>query len=193
MRFNVAQLLRQPIGATRRYEIDEPAEIADDQINLVGPIRGTVTLLRTQRGILATAHLKQAVRVQCARCLDDIETPLELTVEEEFFPSIDLKTGLPIHWSEEDEVDEAVMIDDRHNLDLREIVRQEIHVSLPARPLCRDDCPGICLYCGANRKVEPCQCQSEGIDPRWMALASLTKSDKARSPNRRDTMKEKGL
>jgi uncharacterized protein len=176
MQFNVAQLLRQTIGATRRYEIDEPAGINDPDLTLIGPIRGDVTLLRTQRGVLVTAHLHQVVEVQCSRCLAPARTPLDITVEEEFFPSIDLKTGAPISWEAlGEEVEDAALIDDKHILDLREVVRQELLVNLPGRILCREDCAGICPTCGADRNVEPCTCEQDAADPRWAALADLAR------------------
>ena len=176
MQFNVAQLLRQTTGATRHYEIDEPAGISDPTLDLVGHISGQVTLLRTQRGVLVTAWLHQVVRVQCVRCLADTETPLDFVIEEEFFPSIDLKTGLPIRWDVEgEEVEEEVLIDERHILDLREVTRQWVLVNLPARVLCRPDCAGLCPVCGADRNTEPCDCDKQSGDPRWAALADLAR------------------
>lgn len=173
MQFNVAQLLRQPTGATRHYDISEDSEIHDPDLVLLGFIQGSVDLLRTGRGILVKTHLVQHVRVQCVRCLADMDVPITIDLEEEFFPTIDLKTGNPIIWTAEDDVDAAALIDEKHTLDLREVVRQELIVSLPVHSLCRPDCRGICPTCGADLNVEPCQCEAEELDPRWAALAAL--------------------
>ena len=99
MRFNVSQLLKQPTGATKHYDIDEPSEIQDPDLELVGPITGHVDLLRTHRGILASAKLNQTVKAQCVRCLADMQIPLRIECEEEYLPVIDLKTGgaNPVH------------------------------------------------------------------------------------------------
>jgi len=176
MQFNVAQLLRQTTGATRHYEIDEPAGISDPALDLVGNIHGNATLLRTQRGVLVTADLHQIVRLQCVRCLADVEATLDIVLEEEFYPSIDLKTGLLIQWDAEgEEFEDAVMIDGNHILDLREVTRQWLLVNLPAQPLCRPDCAGICPVCGADRNVEPCKCEAQEGDARWAALADLAR------------------
>jgi uncharacterized protein len=169
-------LLRQTTGATRHYEIKEPAGIVDPGLDLVGDISGQATLLRTQRGILVTAQLHQVVRLQCVRCLVDTEAPLDFVIEEEFFPSIDLKTGLPIRWDAEgEEIEDAVLIDERHILDLREVTRQWLLVNLPARVLCRPACAGLCPVCGADLNVESCECDKQGGDPRWAALADLAR------------------
>jgi len=179
MQFNVAQLLRQATGATRHYEVDEPSEIADPNLSLIGPTRGQVSFLRTQRGILVTAQLTQTVRVECVRCLAEMEVPLTIQIEEEFFPTIDLKTGLPITWTEEDEVEEASLIDEKHTLDLLEVTRQELLLALPAHPLCRLDCAGLCPVCGADRNVEACDCRAEQTDPRWGELVRFGESAEA--------------
>jgi uncharacterized protein len=177
MQFNVAQLMRQPTGATRHYQIDEPSGIVDEDLQLVGPIHISVRLLRTQRGVLVTADVQQTVRLQCVRCLTNVERTIPLHIEEEFFPSIDMGTGLPMHYSAEDGVAEEVMIDEHHILDLTEVVRQELLVNLPARVLCKPDCAGLCPICGNDRNVQPCTCEEEQTDPRWAALAALRRNE----------------
>ncbi len=177
MLYNVAKLLQEPIGSIRHYVLDEPSGIEDPDLVLIGPIHSDrVTLMRTQRGILVTAVLTQTVRMQCVRCLADVDVPLEITLEEEYFPSIDLKTGLFIDWSHDEDVTPEVMIDEKHILDLHEVVRQELLLALPLHPLCRPDCRGICPNCGADLNTEPCRCEEKPVDPRWEALAKLKKT-----------------
>jgi uncharacterized protein len=173
MEFNVAQLLQQPVGASRQYTIDEIAAISDPHLDLIGPIRGEAKLLRTQRGILVTATLQQRVRTGCVRCLADMELDIPITIEEEFVPSVDLRTGLQLTWTPEDEVDEAQIIDKKHTLSLLEVARQELLLALPPHPLCSESCAGICPICGANLNEEPCNCADESLDPRWAALAAF--------------------
>ena len=73
-RFNVSQLLQEPTGATRRYELD------DEQLDLrdgryVRPVKGRVQLTRTQNGVLADVDAHGDVRLECARCLDEMSQP----------------------------------------------------------------------------------------------------------------------
>jgi len=55
------------------------------------------------------------------------------------------------------------------------IVEERIQIALPMKPLCREDCRGLCPQCGADRNVSPCSCVVEFIDPRWRALQVLKK------------------
>lgn len=176
MVFNVAQLLQQPIGAARRYTIEDEGAITDPDLDLIGAIQGHVRLMRTQRGLLVSAALKGRVRQPCVRCLSDTSVDLEIEIEEEFVPSIDLRTGAHLTYGPDDEIEDAQIIDAKHALDLREVVRQELLLALPAHLLCSDKCAGICPTCGANLNEETCDCLSEDVDPRWAALADLKTS-----------------
>jgi uncharacterized protein len=173
MRFNVSQLLKQPTGATKHYDIDEPSEINDPDLEIAGPISGRVDLLRTHRGILVSADLMQTVRLQCARCLVDMDVPLRIEFEEEYLPVIDLKTGAQIASDDESEEEDLSRLDEHHTLDLNEVARQELLVALPPHPLHSEDCKGLCPQCGADRNVEDCDCEPEPADPRWTTLADF--------------------
>jgi uncharacterized protein len=73
----------------------------------------------------------------------------------------------------EEERDEALSIDDHHNLDLSEVIRQRLWLAGPTESLCNPDCLGLCPRCGGNRNLEECQCEEINVDPRWSALQAL--------------------
>jgi len=170
MQINVAQLLKQPVGATRQYELQEQLELSDEGVLPVAPLAGTVHLLRTQRGVLVHLQARTQVQIACCRCLEPFTTPVEINFQEEFFPTIDIHTGLPIEAPEDDK---AALIDDSHVLDLGEMVRQYLLLSLPMHPLCREDCAGLCPHCGHNLNEGPCACPPEPVDSRWATLREL--------------------
>lgn len=170
MRFHVAQLLKAGIGATRTYELHEAdVEVADDGSR--GPVEGTVTLLRTKSGILLRAALRLRCPDACSRCLTPIDVPVELQIEEEYLPTVDVLTGAVRPRPEEPG---AFVIDEHHILDLAEAVRQYRVLALPMQPLCRPDCAGLCPVCGHNLNESACACDRDEYDPRWGTLAKLT-------------------
>ena len=133
MRFNVAQLLKAAPGASREYELDEDITGIDQDLDVSAPLVGKVRFLRLGEGILVTGQLRTRVRMPCRRCLTDVEAPVELHLEEQFRPSIDIISGRPIPL--EDGQDEAARTDERHMLDLTEVVRQNLVLALPVSPL----------------------------------------------------------
>jgi len=170
MRYNVAQLLKGPIGGTRQYWLDEDLTALDKDLKPLARLEGQVQFLRSGEGILATGNLSTQVELACDRCLRPFAVPMTFTLEEEFRPAIDIVTGasLPVVKN-----DEGTQIDAHHILDLSEVVRQGILLAIPMHPLCRPDCAGLCPRCGENLNTGPCACPAPEGDPRWDALRQL--------------------
>ena len=166
--YNVSGLLRSTPGTVRTYPVaGEQMEIAED-LHLAAPIDGEVRLQRTGRSILAEADLTTALDVHCSRCLTPIVAPVEVSLQEEALPSIDLVTGQPVDTTDEPD---AFRLDDHHELNLSEPIREAISLAEPIAPLCKVDCRGLCVVCGANMNNEPDhRHEDEEIDPRLAAL-----------------------
>ncbi len=176
MQYNVAQLLRAPMGTTRHYEVEEPASelqpvLDGDGVRVCSPVRGSVTLMHTTDGILVTGTLETTLELVCDRCLDPFEVPVQIELEENFRPTIDIKSGAALPRVAGEEV--ATLIDEHHILDLLEVVRQDALLAAPMHPVCRPDCAGLCPQCGQNLNEGPCDCEVDTIDPRWSKLQAL--------------------
>jgi uncharacterized protein len=167
VQYNVASLLREPVGSTREFEIDDEMPVGDGAGRQ--PIAGRAGLLRTKRGVLLTALLEGAQPERCSRCLRELSVPMRLEIEEEFFAVADVQTGARLPAPEDPE---AFRIDERHTLDITEAVRQYWTSALPPQPLCRVDCAGLCPRCGKDLNDGPCACPPDE-DLRWSALRRL--------------------
>lgn len=174
---NVATLLREPIGSTRDYKIEGIADERDES-----PVTGAVGMVRSQRGILVRANLTTHVEMDCSRCLKPTDCILTIAMDEEFLPSIDVNSGLPLHTPRDGSV---FVIDHNHILDLGEAIRQYVLMAAPMKPLCQPDCAGICPTCGANLNKVPCKCRETSTDPRWAKLAALRKQPTRAAPRKR--------
>jgi len=148
---NVSQQLKSPIGSVRSYEVREVVSIAGGD----SMVEGEVSLVRTDRGILAKATLHTEVEVTCSRCLSLFNCRLTLNIEEEYFPIIDAVSGTPLSLPEEPG---CFTIDEHHTFDLTEAIRQYALLAIPMKPLCREDCAGLCPACGHNLNQGPCGC-----------------------------------
>lgn len=171
MQFNVAQLLKQSVGAKREYDVEEPLGELDPDLIPVAPIEGHVKLVRTHDGVLLTGELETVLEINCSRCLEAFDLPVEIEIEEEYKSKVDLRTGATLPVTDEDEA--ATLIDDHHIIDLSEVVRQNLLVALPITAVCREGCKGLCPNCGQNWNEGSCDCTPEEIDPRWSALSEL--------------------
>jgi uncharacterized protein len=165
--WNVAGLLGDPPGADRTFVISGATIDLGDDLRLAEPITGHVHLARTNRGILAGAELRAALALECSRCLGEVAAPVNVALHEEYLPSIDLGTGLPMPIADEPDV---LRLTDHHELDLETPVREAIQLAEPIAPLCRPDCPGLCVACGGRLDDGPHAHPDDDVDPRLQAL-----------------------
>ena len=171
MRFNVAQLLKEGVGARRSYAIDESLEpLAESGTTRV---RGSITVMRIDNGVWASGSIETNAFSACARCLTSVEHPVRFCMDEEFLPTVTIDSGTPQAVRSAQATREGLFtLDSHHNLDLTEAVRQYVIINLPMKPLCRRDCAGLCASCGHNLNDHQCGCPA-GADPRWGPLLEL--------------------
>jgi uncharacterized protein len=171
--YNVADLLRSAPGTTRELPIALDQLRIDDDLAVAAPIRGTVRLANTGRGIVARGHLVTALPETCSRCLVDIVSPVDVEFTEEALPSVDLESGTPVDHPDED-LAAILLLDDHHELDLTGTVRDAISLAEPIVALCRPDCRGLCLVCGVDLNADPAHDHGDtDLDPRLEALLSI--------------------
>ena len=120
-------------------------------------------------GVLVTGSAVAPLTGECARCLDPLTSTVEVSFQE-------LYRYLPDPG--EDEADEERFLDG-DLLDQEPAFRDAVVLALPLSPLCREDCPGLCVECGARlADAGPRHGHGEDIDPRWGLLRQLDVSDR---------------
>ncbi len=162
---NTHELGRRP-GSMRALELSVPAP-ADLGIELIGvpagsPVEVELRLEAVMEGVLASGRAWATLTGECARCLDPLEQELEVPLQELYvYPESD---------AEEDEASRL----EGELLDLEPALRDAVVLALPFRPICSQECLGLCLECGARLADDPGHAHDESIDPRWVALSTLT-------------------
>ena len=168
MYINVAQLLKEPVGSTRSYKADE--FIGEDCTNHV---QGKVTLIHLGSSVLVQGSMTASARDICNRCLEPVDFWVTFDIEDEYFPTMDIVSGLPLPANPD-----VLTLDQNHVLDLNETLNQCMVLAMPMKVLCRPDCAGICTSCGHNLNKGACSCPSQINDPRWSKLVNLGKGKK---------------
>ena len=170
LQVNVAQLLKDAIGTTRTFEVDDPELESDD--GAPAYVQGALRLTRTDRGIWASGMVAFSVDHLCSRCLAPFAWRGEAKVDDVFLPSVDIATGARLRYRDDDDDADTTSIDEQHVLDLSDTLRQYRLAAIPMAPVCREDCKGICPECGANKNETACTCERYQ-DPRWTVLREL--------------------
>lgn len=159
LKVSVVEILGRP-GANRHVSIMKPLEgVAVGLAQLEdAPIAAELTLESVVEGVLITGPVSGDVRCRCARCLTEFDTEVEVDVCELYASAGHL------------EEDEDVYRITGEVVDLEPMLRDELTLALPLKPLCRADCKGMCARCGRELNNGACDCTEETSDPRWAAL-----------------------
>ena len=159
----------------REKAIDEALPVEDVDLELTNarvtqPVRITGTAVKSSSGVVIRGNVTGLIEIECDRCLEPVEQPLDIEFDLEFEPiqRLDGRANLELHASE-------LKVDalDGSEIDIAEIAREQILLDLPQQFFCSEDCKGLCEKCGMNLNVKDCDCENEEIDPRWAALKNL--------------------
>lgn len=165
----VADLIDRP-GASRRVDVALPPapDLDLDLARLLGDIRFDGVVESVVDGLLVRGVVSADLAMACARCLTDLDEHVDVDVVELFTD--------PAAAESVEDVDAGYEIGDG-TIDLDTLLRDALVPAVPYRPLCDDDCKGLCAQCGVNRNDATCNCVDISTDARWAALESLRLSD----------------
>jgi len=144
----------------------------DPKLRQAGPLKavGKAELVTGALGeIRVSGRLVVLMEADCDRCLEPARFPIDSDFTLYYRP-VDEGYG------DEKEIDagEAEMgFYDGEGLELNEVLREFVLLSLPMQRVCSENCKGICPECGQNRNQTECHCQAEAVDDRWAMLKQL--------------------
>ena len=164
------ELGRRP-GSQRVVELTVPAP-ADLGIEVLRVTEGSPVVLdlrleAVMEGVLVTGTASAVLEGECVRCLQRIDDEIDVRLQELYlYPD-------GRHDESDTELDDEASRLEDDLLDLEPLLRDAVVLALPFQPLCEDDCPGLCVECGARLADDPDHAHEAAVDPRWAGLAAL--------------------
>ena len=143
-------------GPTREYHLREP-------------IRVNVSYYRAGTEVFLTGEVSAGAAASCARCAEEFMATNRRQFRYVMAPKAvgyDKRADLCAD-------DLEFSLYEGENIDLTPLVREQVLLALADRPLCREDCKGLCLHCGSNLNEGDCGCTSEARDPRLTVLRTI--------------------
>jgi uncharacterized protein len=136
---------------------------------LKSPVRVSFECYRAGTELFAAGTIDAVTRAICSRCAEEFDGVSHRAFRYVLAPEV---VG--------DEQEFALRAEDLEfsqyqgdEIDLTPLIREQVLLGLTARPLCREDCRGLCPRCGINLNEQSCDCTAATPDPRLAVLRTL--------------------
>jgi uncharacterized protein len=143
---------------------------SSDDFRIVEPVSLAFDITKDSLQFRLVGTVRTTLEMPCSRCLEPFIMPVEQAFDLRYQPHAK-NTGEGEREIEEDDLTTAFYENDE--IDLGQLMREQFYLALPMKPLCRDDCQGLCVVCGTNLNKGTCTCKREWDDPRLAALKKL--------------------
>jgi uncharacterized protein len=171
MKINIKDLVSEFTEFTFTVPVAE-FDFSPEEAILKEAVHVDVKVEKLRKDILLQGNVKGQLELECSRCLNHFLVPVNESFQLIFQPFSPRTTEEEIELVKQD-LDVAFYKDDI--IDLTEIVREQILLSIPMIAVCDQSCRGLCPHCGQNLNQKTCQCVTETIDPRWHKLQDMAK------------------
>jgi uncharacterized protein len=161
--------IRQPeTELARRYE-PQAFEGRTAQFRVAAPVLLRAKIYKDRERFRLDGHVTTTLELTCSRCVEPFALPVDSSFDVRYLPQSE-NTG-DEREVEEDDLSDAFYRDEV--IELGQLMEEQFYLALPMKPLCRDDCKGLCANCGTNLNVATCDCQVRWEDPRLAGLKAL--------------------
>ena len=163
---------RQPLNHFSR--IFQPDDVGQegDAYRIVAPVHLDFDLHKDKDRFRLVGTARTELELPCSRCLDPFRMPVDASFDLRYLPATEMTADEEREVQDED-LETSYYRDDQ--IDLNELLREQFYLALPMKPLCREDCKGLCAQCGTNLNTGTCACAARWEDPRLAPLKGLIK------------------
>lgn len=147
---------------------------AEEGLTFVAPLQTRLRVVRVGEMVEVEGTVESRVRLSCSRCLAEFDEPLvgrfALTYTRQMPEVTDEAGGEEVELTAEEM---GLTLFHGEEIDLGEAIAEQVIMALPMRPLCREECRGLCPQCGANLNEADCGCERPVINVKFAALKDL--------------------
>ena len=156
-----------------RYEKTYPPEAFPPEegvYRVVAPVLLAFDITKDKDQYHIVGGATTTLELPCGRCLEAFTLPVDAPFDLRYQPQAS-NAGEGEREIEQDDLSTAFY--ENEEIDLGQLMREQFYLALPMKPLCRDDCRGLCPVCGTNLNRGTCECKRTWDDPRLAALREL--------------------
>jgi uncharacterized protein len=125
---------------------------------------------QTVKDIRVVGSFSGTFELACSRCLEAVKAKVGEDFDLLYRP---LKAGKQGEEVSINEAETEIGFYKGDGLELEDVIKEQVLLALPVKPLCQEACKGLCPQCGQNLNTGTCRCETKMQDPRWSALEGL--------------------
>ncbi len=175
MLIDLTKLHGQREHVERRFE-PSAFEPRDPDYRVVAPVELSMDIEKSGgHSFRVHGSLTTTLELECGRCLEPFVLPVASAFDLRYLPA-EANQGEGEHEIADEDLDAVYYRDG--SLDVIDLLREQFQLVLPMKPLCTEECKGLCPECGTNLNRTQCGCTPKWEDPRLAALKGLLQPDK---------------
>jgi len=165
-------------SAREHFEkVFQPSAFAGDgeSFRVVAPVLLDFDVFKDKRAFRVIGTVKTTLEMPCGRCLEPFQLAGDGAFDLRYQPHSPAAAARHEEERQLEEDDLSTAFYENDEIDLAQLMREQFYLALPMKPLCRENCLGLCVVCGTNLNRVSCDCRREWEDPRFAALKALKK------------------
>lgn len=150
-------------------DLDIEEKLGSEEVSIVSPVKAHLEVAKAHSEVIVAGNLSTDLELECSRCLKKYKHVMDVPVHVVYHPMEEI--GTDRHELKDDEMDTGFY--QGEELDLQELIREQIMLNIQMKPLCDENCKGICSQCGTDLNTDTCSCETKKIDSRLEVLKKL--------------------
>jgi uncharacterized protein len=140
---------------------------AAGECSFLAPLRISLAIAREYDHVRVNGRVETELRLNCSRCLAEYRTAIDSPFTIFYLRATGTDQDEEVELAEEDMISATYAGDE---IDFTVEIAEQIVMAIPFKPLCREDCRGLCPTCGADLNNADCSCSRQEINVKFSAL-----------------------
>lgn len=130
-------------------------DVEKNEFHMITPVDYSLTVRKFDGLVALTGRIAFEASFTCGKCLEEFSRTVDVNMDIRLTPKAEIPQMSELELRDEDM---DVYYYEGDEIDLDPFIYEEVLLNMPLRPLCKEECQGLCAICGKNKNLETCDC-----------------------------------
>jgi len=165
---SVSRLETHTVIDGTNWQVDLLGVVHEVDLTFPDGFEAAISLERVADTLIVKGRILTVARRACSRCMELFDKRLDISFKSVFAHDAVVEKDIEL---KREDLDLNFFHGDV--FDIGQVIAEQVSLGLPVKPLCHDDCLGLCIRCGKNLNDGICGCGDEAVDIRFEKLKNL--------------------